>query len=301
MFQVQDYNDLFLCVYVFVDDALKDMEQQLGVQLKTRSDLSISETLTIQIVGEFMEKKTEMAIYMLLREYKDLFSAVISRSSFYKQLKKCVWLLELLIPYLSEKFDADDDVCIPDGFPIPIKKLARKNKGVNVNGRANVGFCASLKEYFYGLKGHILVGANGIIHNLLLSPASVHDVNLLEPLLENEQDKIVICDKGYVGKKHAEAVALNNNIIVIEKKKNQTGQEKHNKAIRPLMKKRKIVESVISHLERLNSKTMKQRSFWTIKMRMLSKCLAISSAIAYNIENGLEKLLCMKILHPEFL
>lgn len=301
MFQVQDYDDLFLYVYCFVDDALKDMTQQMGYQLKTRSELKAAEVLTIQIVGEFMEKKTEKAIYLLLREYKHLFNAVIPRSSFYKQLKKCAWLLDFLIPYLSEKFDSDDNVCFPDGFPIPIKKLVRKNKGVDIEGRAAVGFCASLEEYFYGLKGHILVGSNGIPRHLLFSPGNVHDIKLLEPLLMYEYDKIVGCDKGYISHEEAERAAINNNKIVTEKRKNQIGHIEHNKAIRPLMRQRRIVETIISHLERMCSKVMKQRRFWTIKARMQSKCIAIGSAIAYNIEHGLERLLGMKILHPEFL
>jgi IS5 family transposase len=145
------------------------------------------------------------------------------------------------------------------------------------------------------------VGTTGIPRNLLFSPANVHDVNLLEPLLEYEQDKTVVCDKGYIGHEQAAAVAVNNNEIVTEKRKNQIGHEEHNKAIHPLMKRRKVVECIISHLERLHSKTMKQRSFWTLKARMIAKCIAIGTAIVYNIENGFEKLLCMKILHPEFL
>jgi len=302
MFQVQDYEDLFLYVYCFVDDALKDMEQQMKISLKTRCKLSASEILTIQIVGEFMEKKTEQAVYMLLRQYKSLFNAVISRSSFYKQLKKFAWLLDDLIPALSESFDEGGDIVIPDGFPIPIKKMIRRHRGVDIDGRAKVGYCASLDEYFYGLKGHILVDEKGIVQNLILTPGSVHDVKVLDSLLQDQHDKIAVCDKGYISQELAELEAtLNHNAILTEKRKNQIGYKEHNKALKPIMKKRKIVESVISHLERLGSKIMKQRRFWTIKLRMQSKCIAIGSAIAYNIKNDFDSLLCMKILHPEFL
>lgn len=301
MFQIQDYEDLFLYVYCFVDDALKEMVQQMGIQLKTKCALSASEILTIQIVGELMEKKTETAIYLLMREYKHLFNAVHSRSSFYKQLKKYAPLMDYLLVALGEEFDSGDNVLIPDGFPIPIKKMVRRHAGVNIGGRAQVGFCASLEEFFYGLKGHILVDSQGFIKKLILAPAAPHDVKFLETLLEDEHDKIVICDKGYISHKLAELEAQQNNTIQTEKRKNQIGYKEHNEALRPQMKKRKIVETVISHLERMSSKIMKQREFWTIKLRMLSKCIAIGSSIAYNLEYGLERLLCMKNLHPEFL
>lgn len=301
MFQIQDYDDLFLYVYCFVDDALKDMAQQMGYRFKTRSELKAAETLTIQIVGEFMEKKTETAIYMLLKEYDHLFSAVIPRSSFYKQLKKYFWLLDYLMAYLSEKFDNEENVCFPDGFPIPIKKFVRRNKGVDIGGRAAVGYCASLDEYFYGLKGHILVGANGIPRRLLFSPGNVHDIKLLEPLLMYEHDQTIGCDKGYISHEEAERAAINNNKIITQKRKNQIGHIEHNEAIRPLMKQRKIVETIISHLERMYSKVMKQRCFWMIITRMQAKCMAIGGAIAYNIEHNLERPLRMKSLHPEFL
>lgn len=301
MFQVQDYNDLFLYVYCFVDDALKDMVQQMGIQLKTKCALSASEILTIQIVGEFMEKKTETAIHQLMKEYKNLFNAVHSRASFYKQLKKYTPLLDYLLPALSEKFDSGDDVLIPDGFPIPIKKMIRRFTGVDIEGRAQVGYCASLGEYFYGLKGHILVDSKGFTRKLILAPGGPHDVKFLEALLEDEHDKTVICDKGYISEEIAEIEeASKHNTVLTEKRKNQIGHKEHNKALRPLMKKRRIVETVISHLERMNSKIMKQRKFWTIKLRMFSKCIAISSAIAYNLEYGLDRLLRMKSLHPGF-
>jgi len=301
MFQVQDYNDMFLYVYVFVDDALKEVTQQMGFQLKSRCELKAAEVLTIQIVGELMEKKTETAIYMLLKEYKHLFNADISRSSFYKQLKKFAWLLEYLVPALSEKFDNDSEVVFPDGFPIPVKKMVRRFHGVDVNGRAAVGFCASLKEYFYGLKGHILVGKKGFVRKLILTPGNVHDVKVIEQLLEDENDITAVCDKGYIDHEIAEIEKIQkDNIILTEKRKNQIGYKEHNKKLKPLMKERKIVECVISHLERLNAKVMKQRAFWTVKMRMLSKCMAIGCAIAYNLEHRLKGLLRMKVLHPEF-
>lgn len=220
MFQIQDYEDLFLYVYCFVDDALKEMVQEMGIQLKTRCSLSVSEILTIQIVGEFMEKKTETAIYQLMREYKNLFNAVHSRSSFYKQLKKYAFLLEHLLVALGEEFGSEDNVLIPDGFPIPIKKMVRKNAGVNIGGRAQVGYCASLEEYFYGLKGHILVNSRGFIKKLILAPAAPHDVKFLKVLLEDEHDKIVICDKGYISHELTEIEAQQHNTILTEKKSN---------------------------------------------------------------------------------
>lgn len=301
MFQVQDYSDLFLYVYCFVDDALKEMVQQMGITLKTRSNLSPAEILTIQIVGEFMEKKTEKDIYMLSKEYKNLFNAVISRSSFYKQLKKFAWLLDYLVPALGERFDYGGDIVIPDGFPIPVKKMIRRHGGVNIEGLAAVGFCASLEEYFYGLKGHILVDVNGFIRKLILTPGNVHDVMVLEDLLADEHDKTAVCDKGYIDKELAEIeAAQKHNTILTEKRKNQVGYKKHNEALRPIMQNRKIVETVISHLERLGSKIMKQRVLWTVKARMMAKCVAIGSAIAYNIELDLEQLLRMKVLLPTF-
>ena len=58
----------------------------------------------------------------------------------------------------------------------------------------------SKKMYFYGFKAHMLVTLSGFIVNYGVTPASVHDRQVAEDLLENTTFPVVLADLGYLSK-----------------------------------------------------------------------------------------------------
>ena len=49
-----------------------------------------------------------------------------------------------------------------DGFPIAVCKLTRAGHSQVLKAEANYGYCAAKREYYYGLKAHLLIALRGV-------------------------------------------------------------------------------------------------------------------------------------------
>ena len=93
-----------------------------------------------------------------------------------------------------------DDMVIMDSFPIPVCLPARNDKVRSFRDQATVAYNPSKKIWFYGFKAHMLVTLSGFIVNYGVTPASVHDRQVAEDLLENTTFPVVLADLGYLSK-----------------------------------------------------------------------------------------------------
>ena len=291
MFQVKCYRDLFLFVYCFVDNFLQNKDIP-----KTKSKFSPSETLCIQIVGELMRMQSQTAIHNLTFEYNDLFQKRISRSSFYKQLNKYAYLFPELMKNIAAQFKQETDIRIIDSMPVPIKHLARAGKGIDLNGHANIGYCAAKKEYYYGMKMHVLTLENGLAEKIELSLASVHDVRIAPNLMKHQKNILGIGDLGYVSKDLKDFCTNQNIDFITAKRKNQKGAKLHNRKYKKILRKRKVIETQFSLMELLNITKMRSRSFWTLKLRVFAKQVAIGICATYNKMIGKQNVLSINIV-----
>jgi hypothetical protein len=291
MITLNDYEDLFIFVYCFVADELEKMEVK-----PTRCRFCPAEILTIQIVGELMRKKTETEIHQLIYEYKDLFDGDISRSSFYKQLKKYSDLLPVFLVRISSKLGNSRKVKIIDSMPISTKKFVRAKRGNNLNGRAKVGYAASKKEYFAGMKLHLQTNINGIPEKAILSPGNVHDVKLAKDLIGDQRGIIFVGDKAYTSTDVRQHCSHLNSAFITPMKANQAGADEYNKAHKQFFKQRKSIEVTNSLLELLNVGATTARSFWSM---LATKIVALGICCVFNHTNQSSSILSIKIVRFE--
>lgn len=73
---------------------------------------------------------------------------------------------------------------IIDSMPLEVCKNARASRSKICKeieySRPDKGFCASRKMYYYGYKLHGICSVNGIFQSIDITPASVHDINMLK-------------------------------------------------------------------------------------------------------------------------
>lgn len=58
-----------------------------------------------------------------------------------------------------------------------------------------IGYNATKKQHYYGLKGNFEVNKKGVILAYELSAASVHDINMVEPLLKKYSSHMVLANQ----------------------------------------------------------------------------------------------------------
>ncbi len=91
-----------------------------------------------------------------------------------------------------------DDVRIIDSQPIVFKNINRRNSKNDKIFGMSCGYCASLKEKYFGFKLHFLVTKHGFPCRFMFTEANVHDNSVVMQITYNLEDITLIGDKGYI-------------------------------------------------------------------------------------------------------
>ncbi|MEG3250872.1 transposase [Streptococcus suis] len=85
-----------------------------------------------------------------------------------------------------------------DSFPCALCHPIRNMRATLLSEVADIGYNATKKIHYYGLKFSVLVSDNGFPIDYVVTPASIYDGDVALELLENSPFPIVYGGKGYV-------------------------------------------------------------------------------------------------------
>jgi len=177
------------------------------------------------------------------------FPALGSYQAFARQ---CTALSLIKQRILNLLFPASDTIHILDGFPIPVCHACRGHRCRTFRGEAAWGYCATKKEHFYGLRGHLVIPLAGTA--VAFTVANVDE----RAVVPNLYDKILLIgDKGFIsGDVKREAAAHNIDLQTPLRQNMPDGRDPG--AVARLMRTRRAVETAIGKLsERFAAQTTK--------------------------------------------
>jgi hypothetical protein len=284
--------EFIIMVFCWVETAFEGVTA--GIKLRTRGfapRLSDSEVITMEIVGEVLGYDGDEAIWEYFRRHwAAWFPGLGDRSTFVRQAAN-LWRIKQL---LHERLVADvgartADGHIIDGFPIAVCKLARAVRSQVLKAEADYGYCAAKREYYYGLKAHLLIDLRGVAVGVTVTAANVDERDAAYDVL-SAIEGLVLGDKGYIRPRFkADCEALG---IVL-----QTPVRRNMKEPRPrwwltlLQRVRKRIETVISQLEqRFNLAKTRARDVWHLTNQVTRKLLAHTMGVWLNLRLGREPL-----------
>lgn len=222
--------------------------------------------LQLVVIQNLLGFTSERSYLRFLKQLKlSVFKELPDHSQYNRRSKS----LQPLVVKLTKKLLVElnikkSKIRIIDTTPIPVIRLsrARRRKIFTDKKQINIGYCASQKTYYCGAKLNLLVNKDGIPCKYYLKPANCSDIRCLEEiaLKDKFRNLVLVADKGYISNrlkcwfKGSRLISL-----ITSYRKNQ--KKKNNKRERELLKKRKIIETVISqlkdqmNLEKLRAKT----------------------------------------------
>jgi len=230
----------------------------------TYSDKYILKLVVIQHLLGFTSERSYLRFVPELKCPE--FEYLPDQSQYNRRAKRLKILTEKLTLRINETIRIDKSkVRILDTTPIPLLKLSRvRNRKIFTDKKqAAIGYCAAQKTHYFGLKLNLFINKEGVPFWHELKPANKSDIRCLEEILVDNQkpaDIVLVADKGYISDfnkswfKQCWRVAL-----ITPYRRNQRKQ--NTKKEKKLIKKRKIVETVIGQLkdqmglERLRTKT----------------------------------------------
>jgi hypothetical protein len=273
---LMDISTFITAVFCLVDDWLKGRPKLR--QRGPSPELSDSEVLTIEIVGEYLGIDTEKGLYAYFkRHYQGWFPALrrVHRTTFARQSANLWAAKEELRYHLLERIDFDPKISLIDSFPMPVCRFVRAYRCRRLTEESAFGYDETTKQTFYGLKGHLRVCWPGVIVEADLAPANVHDLRMAEELLE-ETNGWALGDRNYWSPRLMEELREGGLELLAPYK----SRKKKDLWPRSLTQKRRRVETVIGQLvERYRAKKVWARDRWHLTNRWLRKLLSHTFAV----------------------
>jgi hypothetical protein len=293
--------ELFCMTFCVIDDYYQLL---FGAQTVFRHspnndpDFADSEVITIALVGELKGENSERAWWRFVsKNYRYLFPHLCSRSRYGRRLRPLKLVMESIRQQLLFQLDVPcDRTRLVDSFPLRLLRLPRlSGSACPFEYAANVGYCASLKEHYYGFKCHLLTDTRGIPVAFILTPAAPHDSQGLPLLLQELIDLglhhlaiIIIGDKAYIGEEYRRKLKAIYGIELWAIQR-QTDNDLPETGLNELLRKvRKQIETANSVLtETLNANWTYCRSVQGLLTKMVGKLTAFNLANYFNSIMGL--------------
>lgn len=193
------------------------------------------ELLTIYLFGVSCQEKYQLkSMYTYIQtHWLDWFPQLPSYQTFVSRLNRLSDSLPLLVERLSAQLlretKANDKQLLVDSLPIITCSAKRVGK---VAPRLTAkGYCASKDLYYIGCKLH-LIGATRpqtrpIPQQAGLTPASIHDLTALRPVLPQFYDTTILADKAYSDQPLNKPLQQEQNTYILTPVKQVKGQCKH--------------------------------------------------------------------------
>jgi hypothetical protein len=204
--------DLFTVVYCWVDDSYRLLfgDQAMLRQSNNASpEFTDAEVLTLALVGELQGEDSQRGGHRKVKKsWGHLFPQLCDRTRYSRRLRRLRLPMAHLQQHLCFLVGASQDrYRVVDSFPLILCHLQRlRSSSKPFEYHATIGYCASKKEYYYGITIQLLCDLRGIPTFLVATPAHAHDLVGFEVLVQELAEAgltglslIVIADKGYVG------------------------------------------------------------------------------------------------------
>ena len=212
-----------ITLYCFFDELLK----ALGHKDDAQAQLSTAEIMTIAAVAaEFFTGNQQKALdFLISHGYIMLFS----KSRFNRrlhQIPESLWQLILfMLAQMHQKSNQEREHVV-DTFPVPVCRNIRITRCKIYRDEAFRGYCASKKEYFFGLKVCLIVTEAGQPIEMLLVPGSTADITALRSMALNlPEQSTIFADSAFLDKEFETALREEAELnLVVPRRKNMQEQ-----------------------------------------------------------------------------
>jgi hypothetical protein len=223
--------DLFVYVYVLVDDAVSSRAIAIPARPGPAPACSDAELLAIALVRHLLGRRSEAGFLAeVARDWAHLFPKLPHQSEANRRIRWLWGAFEQLRAMLAARLP-DDDCQQIDTSAIPVKHTSRVRGPDQWTGPGNdlaarFGRDAAHAEWFYGFRLAIKTDLGSrIVRAWSIVPAAVNEREIAADLLEaGAAPRDLLADKGFSGKAFAAQLAAQGTAVLVPPTKNQRQQ-----------------------------------------------------------------------------
>jgi len=220
--------DLFVYVYVLVDDAIGSRAVAIAPRPGPAPACTDAELLTIALVRHLLGRRSEAGFLAeVARDWAQLFPRLPHQSEVNRRIRWLWGAFEQLRAMLAARLPADDCQQV-DTTAVPVKHTSRVRGADGWTGPGNdlaarFGRDAAHAEWFYGFRLAIKADLGSrVIRAWSIVPAAVNERAVAEDLLgTGPPPRDLLCDKGFTGRAFAAAQAARGTAVLLPPAKDQ--------------------------------------------------------------------------------
>lgn len=251
----------------------------------------------MEVVGEFLGKDCDKTMWEYFKNHwLHFFPSIPDRSNFSRQAANLLVIKHRLQEKLASQLGAfSDTLHFTDGLPMPVCKFARAHFSQVFKGTAAYSYCASKKERYYGLKGHLVMSSIGVITIATFTAANVDERDVCPELVEGIEG-LLLGDKGFIRPELEQE--LKENGLYLQTPLRDNMEERRPPGFLSWMKgTRRLIETVIGQLaERFHIEKVRARDLWQAASRFWRKLLAHTICVKISIDIGHQPLQFEKLI-----
>jgi hypothetical protein len=239
-----------IVAYVVCDDTIKT----LGIKEDKQVQMTMAEVMTTAIISATQYSGNLEKARRALSS-KRYIPSMLSKSQFNRRLlsvTKEVWDAVLENLFHGQEKNGFVTEFIVDSFPIPACKLARSYRAKIYPEKKYIGYCAAKKEFFLGLKLHMISDVHGNPKQYALLPASESDISGLRKIdLKLPKNSALYADKAYNDYEYEDRLIQEKQIHLQPIRKKNSKRKGGGFLAKKRQKKRKAIETAFSCMEKL--------------------------------------------------
>lgn len=284
-----DLEDYIVHIFCEVDDFMRVFFPARSLRERgPLPELTDSEVLTIEIVGEKMGFETDKKIFKFFKKfYRTFFPKLRGRESFLRQAANLWQVKAVLWRRLTGRYA--DTLHVVDSLPMHVCRFARAKGSRLFRGIAAYGKELG-QQTFYGFRLHLKINSLGMINAFDLTPANVHDVRMVQELAQHDSG-VLLGDRGYISQDLQTELQQSQELTLCVPAQQKNPLKLAPTQIRFYKRLRRKIETVGSQLDHyFRIKKIWARDIWHLTNRLYRKILAHTFSVILCLDHNLPPL-----------
>ena len=238
--------DQMVVIYYFCDELLKTLNFKDDPQCK----MTTAEVMTFTLMSSMIYNCNYRTSRLMALHHR-YFSKILSHSQLVRRIHAIpdeIWILvfKALQVILQNK---NCQHFIVDSFPVKTYETHKSFRARIFKGKQYHGYSASKKQFYFGIKVHMVITSEGIPIEFSITPASMSDIRSLQNFsLDLPENSILMGDKAYTNYQFEDELANLDKIqLLVKRRKNLTRQNSYDDN-QLLKQKRNTIETVFSSI-----------------------------------------------------
>lgn len=238
--------DQIIVIYCICDEISKALNVKDDIQCK----MSSAEVMTFAMLSANLYGCDYRKTRLVARAHR-YFPKILSHSQLVRrihQIPQHVWYMLFLALQVVLR-NKDHQFFVVDSFPVKAYETHKSFRARIFSGKQFHGYTASKKQYFFGIKVHMIVDSKGIPIEFSFTPGSASDIKSLEEFSFNlPENSLLFGDAAYTGYDVEDLLKTNDNIILVPKRKKNLKRQ-HSQEVNFLLScYRNSIETVFSSI-----------------------------------------------------